>query len=394
MTIRKKSYSTWLIAVITLFVGMNLRPIMASVSPIIPVLRQALGLNNQIAGLLTTLPVIMMGIFALFTPMLGGRISERTGVLIGLSAIAGASVSRLIAYSSFWLLTTAVVGGIGIAMIQTLMPAYIKRIKPEQSSTLMALFTTGIMAGAAMASAVSSPLEHMLGWQMALSFMTLPAVIAIILCTVAMPSIERQDNQAVPLPYQCKNAWLLMLFFGIGTGAYTLVLAWLPLNYIQLGWNRTASGLMLSVLTISQVVAGLLVSRFIAHFTDRRQPLFMTLCLILVGLIWLIVMPSFFAYLAVIVLGLGIGALFPLSLIVTLDYAKDASQAVSLLAFVQGGGYLIASVFPVIAGVVIDAYSSLTGAWMGMAVGVVFLLMLSRRFSPNGFGVNFKSLDF
>lgn len=394
MTIREKSYSTWLIAVIALFVGMNLRPIMASVSPIIPVLRQAFGLTNQTAGLLTTLPVIMMGIFALFTPMLGGRISERTGVLIGLSAIAGASVSRLIANSSFWLLITAVVGGIGIAMIQTLMPAYIKRIKPEQSSTLMALFTTGIMAGAAMASAVSSPLEHMLGWQMALSSMTLPAVIAIILCTVAMPSIARQDSQAVPLPYQCKNAWLLMLFFGIGTGAYTLVLAWLPLNYIQLGWNRTASGLMLSVLTISQVVAGLLVSRFIANFADRRQPLFMTLCLIFVGLIWLIVMPSFFAYLAVVVLGLGIGALFPLSLIVTLDYAKDASQAVSLLAFVQGGGYLIASVFPVITGFVIDAYSSLTGAWIGMAVGVVFLLMLSRRFSPNGFGVNFKSLDF
>lgn len=394
MTIREKSYSTWLIAVITLFVGMNLRPIMASVSPIIPVLRQAFGLTNQTAGLLTTLPVIMMGIFALFTPMLGGRISERTGVLIGLSAIAGASVSRLIANSSFWLLITAVVGGIGIAMIQTLMPAYIKRIKPEQSSTLMALFTTGIMAGAAMASAVSSPLEHMLGWQMALSSMTLPAVIAIILCTVAMPSIARQDSQAVPLPYQCKNAWLLMLFFGIGTGAYTLVLAWLPLNYIQLGWNRTASGLMLSVLTISQVVAGLLVSRFIANFADRRQPIFMTLCLIFVGLIWLIVMPSFFAYLAVVVLGLGIGALFPLSLIVTLDYAKDARQAVSLLAFVQGGGYLIASVFPVITGFVIDAYSSLTGAWIGMAVGVVFLLMLSRRFSPNGFGVNFKSLDF
>ena len=151
---------------------------------------------------------------------------------------------------------------------------------------------------------------------------------------------------------------------------------------------------MLSVLTISQVVAGLLVSRFIANFADRRQPIFMTLCLIFVGLIWLIVMPSFFAYLAVVVLGLGIGALFPLSLIVTLDYAKDARQAVSLLAFVQGGGYLIASVFPVITGFVIDAYSSLTGAWIGMAVGVVFLLMLSRRFSPNGFGVNFKSLDF
>lgn len=168
MNRRTKFLPTWLLAVITLLVGMKLRPIMASVSPIIPVLRQTLGLTNQTAGLLTTLPVIMMAIFALLTSRLGARISEHKGVLIGLLAIAGACLSRLIAHSSFWLLTTAVVGGIGIAMIQTLMPAYIKRIKPDESSTLMALFTTGIMAGAAVASAVSSPLESKLGWQVAL----------------------------------------------------------------------------------------------------------------------------------------------------------------------------------------------------------------------------------
>jgi cyanate permease len=48
--------------------------------------------------------------------------------------------------------------------------------------------------------------------------------------------------------------------------------------------------------------------------------------------------------------GLGIGSLFPLSLIVTLDHADDPARAGRLTAFVQGGGYIIASIMPFVAG--------------------------------------------
>ena len=180
-----------------------------------------------------------------------------------------------------------------------------------------------------------------------------------------------------------------MLFFGIGTGAYTLVLAWLPLNYTQLGWSRDASGALLSILTVAEVVSGTLISIFIKKFIDRRKPLFVTLSLILIGLVLLIVTPSKLAFLTVVILGLGIGALFPLSLIVALDYTSNAKQAATLLAFVQGGGYLIASAFPFIAGVLIDASSDLTGAWFGMMVGVLLLFALSNKFSPKEFMVRY-----
>lgn len=85
-----------------------------------------------------------------------------------------------------------------------------------------------------------------------------------------------------------------------------------------------------------------------------------------------------------ILLGLGIGALFPLSLIVTLDHAKSSGEAGSLLAFVQGGGYLIAGTMPFFAGVLRDEMASLRLAWAGMAIGVAVLLILCRRFSPKG----------
>lgn len=383
----KLGYNQWILATITILVGLNLRPIMASISPIIPVLIDTVGINNQTAGLLTTVPVAMMGCFALLGPRIQSRVSEYLGILAGLLAIALSCTYRFFVDSVLLLLITSLIGGIGIAIIQTLMPAYLKRMTPENASVFMGLFTTGIMAGAAISAATVSPLEGVFGWNIALSIMAIPTILAIILFASGMPRIESSRNGYLPLPLKSKNAWLLMLFFGIGTGAYTLVLAWLPLNYTQLGWSRDASGALLSILTVAEVISGILISIFIKKLTDRRKPLFITLSLILIGLVLLIYIPSKLAFLTVIILGLGIGALFPLSLIVALDYASSAKQAATLLAFVQGGGYLIASAFPFIAGVLVDSSSDLTGSWVGMIIGILLLLAMCKKFSPRDFVV-------
>ena len=252
----KLGYNQWILATITILVGLNLRPIMASISPIIPVLTDAVGINNQTAGLLTTVPVAMMGCFALLGPRIQSRISEYLGILAGLLAIALSCTYRFFVDSVLLLLITSLIGGIGIAIIQTLMPAYLKRMTPENASVFMGLFTTGIMAGAAISAATASPLEGVFGWNIALSIMAIPTILAIILFASGMPYIKSSRNGYLPLPLKSKNAWLLMLFFGIGTGAYTLVLAWLPLNYTQLGWSRDASGALLSILTVAEVISG------------------------------------------------------------------------------------------------------------------------------------------
>ncbi len=57
------------VVVLALLVGINLRPIMASIGPLLDVLQADLGLSNLQGGLLTTLPVMMMGLFALRRPV-------------------------------------------------------------------------------------------------------------------------------------------------------------------------------------------------------------------------------------------------------------------------------------------------------------------------------------
>jgi CP family cyanate transporter-like MFS transporter len=172
------------------------------------------------------------------------------------------------------------------------------------------------------------------------------------------------------------------VFFGIGTGAYTLVLAWLPPFYTALGWSRSDAGFLLGGLTITEVVAGLMVSAFIGRFPDRRGPLIVVLALLLTGLICLIAAPLSLAVVACGLLGTGIGALFPLSLILTLDHIDDPARAGELASFVQGGGYIIASAMPLLAGILRDQFSDLSQAWMVMAAGALLLIGMSTRFSP------------
>ena len=239
------------------------------------------------------------------------------------------------------------------------------------------------MTGAAFAASSVSPLANAWGWQSALACWGIVALVAAVAWRcIPKAYTAKQDAVVVVATRRSGMDWLLMVFFGIGTGAYTLVLAWLPPYYIQLGLDATQSGLMLGGLTLTEVISGLLVSTFINRFPDRRKLLLPILSVMLVGMIGLIVAPLTFTYPIIIMLGVGIGALFPLSLIVALDQVTESHKTGSLMGFVQGGGYILASLMPLLAGFIRQHTAGLEQAWMIMTVGVVVLIIMATRFAP------------
>ncbi|WP_455863908.1 MFS transporter [Pantoea agglomerans] len=371
-----------LFALLVLLVGLNLRPLMAAVGPLLPLLQRQEQLTGTTISLLTTLPVLMMGIIALASGKVLRRIGYARGIATGLGIITFACVFRGFYTSGGVLMATALAGGMGIGLVQAAMPALIKRRSARHTGTLMALFSTGIMGGAALAAATAEPLSVSLGLNYALGLAALPAALAFIIWFAAEKNQPQAATQPVQSTYSTSRAWLLLAFFGIGTGAYTLVLVWLPPFYIEHGWSARNSGFLLAALTLTEVVSGFIVSAVIHRFTDRRAPLLLVLLMILVGLLCLVFFGGKAAILSTLLLGLGIGALFQLSLIVTFDHAKTPEEAGKLLSFVQGGGYIIAATMPLIAGMVLDSTASLNTAWMLMSGGIVLLMILSRRFRP------------
>ncbi|WP_370513531.1 MFS transporter [Pantoea sp. M_4] len=371
-----------LFAAIAFLVGLNLRPMLAIIGPLFPVLQQQTGLSATVFSLLTTLPVAMMGLAALSGPWLIARFGPVTATAAGLLCLMVACLWRGLNLTSAQLILTALAGGAGIGIIQAMMPALIRQRYADAAATLMALFSTGIMAGAALMAASAEPLFVLMGLQPALAISGVLALVTLLiwLITVRRSPQVSVASEAMTLP--APRTLLLTLFFGIGTGAYTLVLAWLPPFYIQLGWSARHSGYLLAALTLTEVVAGFIVTATLQRFPDRRPLLLGVLTLLLLGLLSLVFYPNTMPLLSALLLGTGIGALFPLSLIVTLDHARSAREAGTLLSRVQGGGYLIAALMPLVAGWVRDSGLSLTQAWLIMSAGVVLLMVVARRFRP------------
>ncbi|KVD70838.1 MFS transporter [Burkholderia sp. ABCPW 14] len=372
----------WRLAAIVL-VGLNLRPVLASLGPLLDTLQRATGLSDSAASLLTTVPILLMGAGALSAPWLARRAGVRAGVWLGVALIGLACAARVAANTPAVLLASALCAGLGIAAVQALLPAFIKAEFAARAGSVMGFYSTSIMGGAVFASVATPFAAHAIGWTLALAGWALPAIMAALLWPLATRAAA-SGTHARPAARRTHDAraWLLAAFFGLGTGAYTLVLAWLPPYYVSLGWSSEAAGGLLGGVTLAEVVAGLTVSTCIDRLPDRRPALFAAIASLFAGLIVLIAAPLDFALPASLLIGLGIGALFPLSLIVALDHAPNAAEAGALTGFVQGIGYLIAGLFPFVAGVIRQNVADLSPAWGFMAAVCILMAAMAARFAP------------
>ncbi|VVP22536.1 cyanate transporter [Pseudomonas fluorescens] len=383
--------ATWLMLGIVL-VGLNLRPSMAAIGPLLSAIRGDIALSFSVASLLTMLPVMAMGLAMFFAMGISQRLGEQRTVLMSLVIIGLATVARLFVDSAAELIVSAVLAGFGIALIQALMPAFIKSRFPNNVALCMGLYVTSIMGGAAIAASFAPLVMSRTGsWRVALAIWAGLALLALLFWWA-----QRANTPRAPAPVVRKQsfvthsrAWLLAIFFGLGTASYTCVLAWLAPYYVEKGWSEQNAGLLLGFLTAMEVISGLVVPAIANRSRDRRVVLTVLLGLIIGGFCGLILSPQYLSLLWPCLLGLGIGGLFPMSLIVSLDHLDNPQRAGGLTAFVQGIGYLIAGLSPLLAGMIRDHLGSFEWAWWSLTAVMVVMLVMVRRFDPRHYARQF-----
>lgn len=374
-----------------LLLSLNLRPAISAVGPLIQSISQASGINSVGISLLTTIPVLMMGLGAIHAGRIRQLLGERGGIAIGAITIAVACFLRLWGGNAFGLFGSALLVGLGIAVIQALLPSFIKRNFGTKTSSVIALYSTGIVAGAAIGSGVASWMEDHFGWFSALASWSIPAIVAAFVWISASRNslYEGRSSFASAGPsvpfWQIPRCWSLLLFFGIGTGAFMLAMAWISPFYIGLGIVKGEAGMLLSVLTVIEALTALWLSFAINRFPDRRGLLIASLLLVAAGFLLLIMAPLAAPYLTVALLGVGIGILFPLSIIVAMDHLNDPTLAGNFTAFVQGGGFIIASLVPLTAGGLRDMFNDLSYIWALMAIASLSMLVVAVRLSPQSY---------
>lgn len=365
--------------------GLNLRPILSSISPLLGEIRAATGMSFQSSAWLTSLPVICMGLVALLGVRLEARLGERRGVALGLMLILLACLARLLIGQAPALLATALLGGAGVALIHALVPALIKRQFQQRVALAMGVYSASLMGGGGLAALLSPVVAgHFAHWQAGLGVWLLPAMAALLLWLCVPLGAARNPQLAASASrlWGNRRAWLLALYFGLINCGYMSMVAWLPAYYLQQGWSATQSGSLLAFMTIFQVLAALLMPALAQRSSDRRPLLGISLSAQAVGYVGLVLWPQQAPQVWVALIGFGLGACFALSLILTLDHRRDPRAAGQLAAFVQGVGFLINAVSPWMTGWLRELTGSFVSAWWVLTATVLGMLLLTRVFSP------------
>jgi CP family cyanate transporter-like MFS transporter len=376
-------------------IGINLRPLLTSISPLMTTIRAATGLSFYGASLLTSLPVVAMGIGAFGAGALTRTVGETRGVALGLLAIGLACGARwATAASGDGLLFTAALAGVGVAAIQALLPAVMKQRFHTRVPLAMGVFSASIMGGGGLGARLSPWVSNATGsWHAGLAVWAIPALLALICwlglnlrSSAGVAAQSAVTRPVAPLLWRKRRAWTLGLYFGIVNGGYTTLVAWLPAFYQQRGVSVTDSGSLLAGMTMFQAAAALLLPLAAAPFRDRRPWLVLGLSAQFVGLLGLILWPDAAPLVWVGVAGAGLGGTFSLTLVTAMDHSADHRVAGKLVAFTQGVGFIVAAVAPVFAGIVRGWSGGFGAAWIMLAVSIAAMIAVSCLFSPRSYG--------
>lgn len=366
---------------------MTLRPTLTSTGPLLEEIRLSTGISLQEASLLVVLPMLCMGIFPLLLPWLGKRLSESTWISGGLFAIALAGLWRLWLGSGGTLITSALIGGIGISIVQAMAPGIVKRWYPQRVPLAMGVYSASLMTGGGIA-AILSPLvaQYYSSWKPGLGIWLILPIIALLLWWFRPSEQIETKNESMPINFFNKRrAWLLASYFGLANAGYACMIAWLPSYARGLGWSAQHSGELIGIMTIFQVIAALAAPALSSSRLDRRPWLFFAVGIQIIGFTGLVLMPESMLILWVAMIGCGLGACFSLTLTVALDHLSSPQLAGTLTAFVQGIGFIITALIPYISGFLREWTGSFQVVWLMLLVTLVIMLIITLRFAPSSY---------
>ncbi len=367
--------------------ALTLRPTLTATGPLLEEIRRTTGIGLQAASLLVVLPMLCMGIYPLLLPWLGKRLSESAWIVGGLIAIALSGLWRLQLTSGSALIASALIGGTGIAIVQSMAPGVVKRWYPKQVPLTMGIYSAFLMAGGGIAATFSPSIaQHYGSWQAGLGVWLLLPMVALLMWWFrpAEATQTKQGNISVNF-FNNRRAWLLASYFGLANAGYACIIAFLPTYARGLGWSAQSSGELIGIMTIFQVLGALGAPAFSANRLDRRPWLFFAVAMQIVGFTGLILMPESLLLLWTALIGAGLGACFSLTLTVALDHLSMPNLAGALTAFVQGIGFIITAIVPYFAGALFEWQGSFTIIWMLLILTLMSMLALTVRFNPAGY---------
>jgi len=396
--------AAWLLPAAIVLIALNFRGPIVAPAPVIGEVRLDLGLTAAIAGLLTTIPVLCFSLATPFASWVIAKADPERAVSLSLVIVLAGTVLRSMPSAAALLIGTAVIG-IGITIGNVVIPVVIRRdTSPERVGLVTGVYTSALNVGSMITSLGTAPIAAAWGWPVAIAVWAGFAVVAGLAWTyavgtraawlrpartapvVATGPVElltetgsirtvtaASDQAEVPVrPARRLITWGLTLAFGGQAFSYYALTAWIPtLLHDEIGFSAESSGASSSVFQILAVVGALGVPVLATRWRPRA-------IIALVAFLWLamplglLAAPQLWLLWSVLggaAQGGGITVIF----IVIVRIVTSDDDARRMSAFVQGGGYLIGSAGPLVAGSLHGATGDWTAPLLVVLVAVLTL---------------------
>lgn len=367
--------------------ALTLRPQIVGVGPLIPQMQDDLDTSHAVVGLLGTIPVLCMGVFAPPAGFLASVLGTRRTIGLAILAVGAFGVARTLVDDAWLVVALTWPVGIGMGVAGALAPVAVKERLGVRPAAGTGAYTTGIQAGAFASAILAVPLAEWIGgWRWSLGAMSAVSIAFGLAWFRLVDDVPRPPVRIRPprLPWRSPVAWLLVAVFGCMSMAYYGINAWMPDSFVERGWSEGSAGTLLAVSNLAAIPASFGIP-WLSDRVGRRQPFLYAMSITFFLAMLLVVAVPGGAWIWVLFLGCAQGGIFALSITLPLDVEQRVERVGALIAMELGLGYTIGATSPFVLGGIRDLTGSFRSAlWavvglLGLLVCCVMLLARVRR---------------
>ena len=376
--------------------ALSLRTAVTSITPLLDPIGADLGFGPAVAGVFGMLPALAFAGFGLVTPMLVHRIGLERMALVSMLMAGIGTFTRSLAGDTFVLLALSAValGGMGVGNV--VIPPLVKRYFPDRVGGISTLYITFVQLGTVLPALVAVPLANVSDWRISMGSWTIVAVAAAV-PWVAVLMLERAKDsplarmhdtavrgadEAPELPmvpvagkaWHSPVGWGMAAMFGMTSLNTYALFTWLPKILTEAGGSAELGGNMVGLFSALGLVSALTMPMLATRVANPYPIVLACAVFYAVGFLGLLLAPMQHPIVWVSFVGLG-PSTFPLALTLINLRTRTSAGSAALSGFSQGVGYTVASLGPLLFGLLHEA----TGGWawpFAMLSGAVVILLI------------------
>lgn len=378
----------WVLGLLLVLIGLNLRTLFSSFAAVLTEIRADLGMSVLVVTLLTSVPVLLLGVFAPVAPILARRCGTERVILGAMVLLTLGLAARGLGLLPAMLIGTAV-SGASIAIVNVLLPGLVKRNFHHRLGLMSGLYTMSICASAALGAGLTHPFFEATGsWQFALFAWTIPAAVMVLLWSPIAVRHKRDQRATVmdgPSVWRSSTAWQITIFMVLQAMMSFSVFAWLAPILRERGIDGGTAGLIVSVSIVLQMAGSLAAPTLAVRMSDQRVINLVLALMASAGFALSIFGPLNLIWVWTGLLGLGQGGLTAVALTMIILRTRDAHGAAHLSGMMQGVGYGLGSSGTLLVGQLFAVTGTFTAAGVMFLVIGLFAAFFGYRAGRNRF---------